>query len=303
MLRRKLFLVLLIVLFAMPTFAMIALVMNDQQVALSDLIVVGTIDSVKELPGVSNGLAGQAIVTVERVIKGDPTVKQVTVRYLLPPKLPPGVIVMDHGGMVLNAGFRQLFVLQRTQGGYTPVAGQQGIHSITDVDTLTALVKDATLTITIDTPIGPFYFGQTTPVKITVSNSGKTDVSIDQISLEGFFVSERLGSTVPLVEVRPAIPAVLNATDATPLTNTIPNKPVVAAGGKYQRTINITCSVPTGWQLLGPDTYIQTPALIRAQVIAQPIATEARGLGLQMSRAASSWTMSMVGYPPPQTLP
>lgn len=308
----RMILVVALSLVILPALAMMVLVTNEEQVATSDLIVIATVVSDEELPGIPEWQAGRACVKVEQVLKGSQETALAVIRHPVPPHLPPGMVVMDHGGFTLKAGDRRLFALARTTGGFAIVGGSQGMHQVTDAEKITALIKanpfsvtitrpvapdyDAKITNRPDTflPVGPFYFGESASVLITITNNSARDYLVHQTMLEGFLLSERMGGMLTFAQVRP--------TDTLPGVAVEKVNPVlIKSGQKLQNTIKVACSTPPGWQLLGSETYIMTPVLVRARIFIQPARRQDNEENVAMGYAvASPWALALTGYPLPK---
>lgn len=268
-------------------------VTDNDLLGTADLIIVGTIKSVTTLPYVPYWQAGQAIVTVEKVLKGAKVV-EVTVRYPLPPTPPPGMVIMDGGGMSLKAGQQQLFFLQRGQEGYQIIGQYQGMRPAADAEKYSEAIRAYPLNIALVGPLGPLYFGVKQTVKVKVTNSGFESIQIDAANLEGFFISSRMGSNLSYNILRQA-GGPLAGDDkllGTPLPQT------VQAGKSLEVLFTISCEAPQDWRLLSPDTYVQTPAAVRVKLFVQH-ANPTNGDITPSWSTASSWKTVMVGYAPP----
>ncbi len=277
-------------------------VSDNELIGTADLILIGTVKSVATVPNVPYWQAGQAMLTVEKILSPVPAqqgakLDTLTLRYPLPPIAPPGMIIIDGGGMSLHAGQQQLFFLQRDQAGWTIVGGSEGKRNVADADKFAEKIKAYSLSVALVGPSGPFYFGKNVAVKMRVTNSGDEPIQIAAANLEGFYCSARIGANVPFSNAQQQLlrPAVKN--ELSGLFAPLPPQ-VVKAHETLDMSVMIVCAAPTDWGLLSPDTYVQTAVTLRARICVQH-ANITNADTTPSWFAASAWQTVMVGYAPP----
>ena len=81
--------------------AMQVAVSDNDRMGQSDLIAVGTIVSDTRIPDVDYWRAGQVVIKIDQILRG-PKIDQITAIHAAPPIMPPGMIIMDHGGFNLT---------------------------------------------------------------------------------------------------------------------------------------------------------------------------------------------------------
>jgi hypothetical protein len=267
----------------LPATAMMVAVSDQELVATSDLVIVGTVKEAVRLPNVSYVYAGQAVVTVTRVLRG-PKLETVTVRHAMPPEMRGGMVVMDHGGFELTPGQQQLFFLTRTRDGYTITGGFQGMKPIGDADRFAGMLEKPSVEVTFAQAMKPIFFGQPQEVKFTVKNNTATPLNIHQPRLTGYYYS-------PLLEANFAINPVPANADGMLKAPTVP---CVEPGGEVTITQTFRYERPAAWLMLAPETYLLTPAALRATVFVQSTAPPLVGYPV-----TSPWQTVLIGYPPP----
>lgn len=317
---RVLLLMLTMILLISPVFAMMVAVSDQELVATSDLIVIGTIGKVYQIPDLPSWNAGRAEMKVEKVLKGSPTGELMMI-FPTVPVMPPGVIITDHGGMSFTNGQRQLFFLQRAQGGYAIVGNYQGVRQVDEVEKFAGLFNGQPVTLQVTEVSGPFIIGQKTVLTLLVTNNSKTDVvRILNSSPEAFFISERMGSYVSLVIVQPVdflLPKIDRVVEPIKQLNleagggaafapigTAPLPPPELKPGESKTiTLNLKAEMPQGWQLFA-GTYVQTPICFRIKSFIQKvIAQDAPVDAVQFNpgfQIASQWNQAMLGFAAPE---
>lgn len=300
-----------------PVFSMMIAVSDPELVATSDLIVIGTIGKVWQIPDVPSWNAGRAEMQVEKVLKGAP-VKALLMTFPTVPVMQPGVMIVDHGGMSFTTGQKQLFFLQRAQGGYTIVGNYQGVKQVTEADKFTGLLVSQPVTMKITALSGPFIIGQQTTVSLLFTNNSKTDtVRIINSTPEAFFISDRMGSYVSLTVVRPEdgllggkgtgksmdnIQVDLGNVVAIAPIGIVPMPPPELKPGESKEIkLNLKAEMPQGWQLFA-GTYIQTPINFRIKSFVQKVVKDAGVDETQFDRGiqfASPWSLGMLGFAAP----
>jgi hypothetical protein len=272
--------------------AQMARVSDPELIGTADLIMTGTVKSVSALPNRPSWQTGQAIITIDTVLRG-PKLDQVTVSYPVRPTLPPGERLTDAGGVRLTEGQQQLFFLQRAQGGYTIIGGAQGMRPVMDADTYFPKIQQYPLTV--EMKAGPCcYFGKTFAVAGVITNTGQEPIKLQSVALDGFYYSARMGNTITFeVPMR-------EASDASPMP--ITGYPPVTTGKSCKFFAPFRCDQPEDWRLLSPDTYVQTAAVLRLRVFVQQVGADGqvKGAGCYV---ASPWQTVMVGYAPPAEEP
>ena len=307
--------------FALPASAMMVAVSEPELVATSDLIVLGTISAVSQIPDVPNWYAGRATIQLERVLKGAAP-ESVDIVFPTVPVMPPGTVIVDHGGMSFTVGQQQIFFLQRAQQGYGIVGNYQGVRKPDEAQHFTSLIKEQVVVANIEGSPGPFLLGQQSVATFTLKNISLTkNVRVTYTYPEAFFLSERMGSYVSITVVpendgRPFLPpgAVIpiegvgqnmegNAVGKVQV-NAIGriNQPVVQEikpGTSLTVKMKLRPEMPQGWQFFA-GTFIQTPIVIRMKSHIQVTdPTDPRDV-VQNYQVATPWGLALLGYPQPE---
>jgi len=277
--------------------AQLVFVSDDELLATSDLIIIGTTLDDTRVPNVPYYQGGLATVRVDQVLRGQ-EVKTVVVQHAVAPIMPPGQVMSDHGGFSMQPQKQYLFFLSRAQCGYTIVGGGQGMRPPEDAKKFTTRMANLPVSITLAEPVGPFFFDRIVEVKISVANHSPLPVRIyANTPLVGYFYSPRSGDYVTFAMA--PIPQVIN-----PATSGIihmgDNPPPVEIPAGQSQTIQVKLSSvqPESWRMLTPDTYFVTPVAVRARVFIFPVrpnVTDNRG----GYNAASTWISSWVGFASP----
>jgi len=271
---------------------MMVAISPQELLGTSDVIVVGTVMLDTRLSEVPAYQAGQATVRVDRVLKGTAT-GNIAVRHAVPPVLPPGMIIADHGGFTLEPQSQYLFYLVRGQGGYTLVGGLQGRKPAAEADNVAQALKEIPLTVTLKEPLGPCYFGKPFEVTITVTNHGAQSVQLFERTLEGFFYSARAGTQLDLHTV--PTPA---ATSGGVRSGAIQQN-LLEAGHSQTMALQLALTQPESWKLLDADTYFLTPVAIRARIFVLPVDPNNPNNTQGGYHLTSTWVDTLAGYPPP----
>ena len=263
--------------------AMMAMLPDLEMVGASDLVIVGTVLEDQRVEAVPGRLEGRAVIRVDRVLKGE-AAGELVVYHAMPPQLPPGMIVMDHGGIILQPQSQWLFFLQRYPGGYTLTGGMIGRRPVEQEAHFVPLVKNFPVQVTLSAPVGPFYFDRKAPVTITVRNLSDAPVKYYQPRLEGLYYSPRFGSYI----IFRAVAGGLNAD--------VPAQPdTLEAKGERMITLPFFTAISPAWQAFTPDSYLLTPIFVRARLTVElpgdPHPTRIN--------AASPWLDTLTGFPPP----
>jgi hypothetical protein len=260
-------------------YALLGLDEAKNLVGTADLIVVGGVGERTLVPGVPEWLAGQATLRVDKTLKGVAG-ETVTVRY---PKW------LDESlARVMRPELRQLFFLQRSQGGYTLVEGMDGVRALDDMDRFQRTVETFPVTVSLAAMPPVVHFGVVQPVSVKITNPGKEPVQLLFVALEGYYYGTRLDKRMSF------------KTDQAADTLA---RPTIEAGGSLTVTVNAACNVPDAWQVFSPDTYLQTVAAVRATVLVNTLTKKADGkldaIFAPRFYAASGWTRITAGFPPP----
>lgn len=315
-----------------PSWSMMAYVSDQELVATSDLIVVGTVTAVTTLPDLPSWQAGKMTVRAEKMIKGAVKGEQITVRFPTVPKMPAGMIIMDHGGMVFNEGQQQLFFLVRNQGGYDIIGNSQGVRKPDEAAKFSAMVASIPIGISIAESFGTFIIGQISTCSVKITNNSKESITIPYTFAEGFFLSERMGNALQLSVVPNTTPGELkfqlenvmpvdkmvpldiedNAVMQQPMVIEIEDAiavelpmvmpeplppPEIAPGQSKVITVKVRCETPQGWQFFS-DTAIRTAVAVRVKLFVQSVTLNADkpAAGFYM---ASPWKTTFLGHPLP----
>lgn len=316
---RVFLMVLSMLLLISPVFSMMAAVSEPELVATSDLIVIGTIGKVWQIPDVPSWNAGRAEMKVEKVLKGSP-MEELLMTFPTVPVMPPGMIIMDHGGMSFTAGQRQLFFLQRSQSGYTIVGNYQGVKQVTEADKFGKLLQSQPLTIQIKEISGAFIIGQKTSITLLFTNNSKTDIlRVYSSNPEAYFLSDRMGSYVSLSVVQPidflqpkgGVEPIMPLDAAAgnekkmiaPIGGAALPPPELQPGESKEIKLTLKAEMPQGWQIFA-GTYIQTPINFRIKSFIQKVVVQdAGGNEAQFDRGfqfASPWNTAMLGFAVPE---
>ena len=285
--------VLALCLAAVPALAQLPYVSQNELLGSADLVIVGTPLSDTRLPNVPDWQAMQAVVRVDRVLKGTAT-GNITVRHAAVPIMPPGMMITDHGGFTLELNKPVLLFLAHAQGGYTIVGGGQGRRPAEDADVITQALKEFPYSVTLQEPVGPLYFNRAVAMTMTVTNNSALPVQVVTSSLEGYFYSSYAGASLTFQLIPPALaaaPAVWNTAGRANPTTIEPGKSFAITGA-------YAAIEPENWRLLSPDTYFITPAAVRASVFVLPMKPNAPN-NAGGFRMASPWINTWVGFPPP----
>lgn len=262
----------------LPAMAMMALVTEQELVATSDVAVVGTVKEDVMLPNVPAAFGGQATITVQRVLRG-PQVESVVVRHAVPPPMNNGMIIMDHGGFNLQPGQQQVFFLSRGRDGYTITGGFQGMKKPEEADRFAKSLAEPAITAVFAQPLRPIFFGQEFEVKVTVKNATASAFTVYQPRLLGFYYSTLLD---PWLAVNP------------PMVNDKQPTWTVKPGEELAIAQKFTYAAPASWKAFAPESYMLTPAAVRAQLFVQPATPQAMGYPI-----VTPWQTVLVGYAPP----
>ncbi|MEI6520681.1 MAG: hypothetical protein WCO98_11690 [bacterium] len=269
--------------------AMQVAVSDNDRMGQSDLIAVGTIVSDTRIPDVDYWRAGQVVIKIDQILRG-PKIDQITAIHAAPPIMPPGMIIMDHGGFNLTPGQKQIFFLQNGPDSFNFGFGYQGMQPVTDIEKYKNLIAMFPYKATLQTPIAPFYFGKPTDVTVTVKNTGADPIKLSPIMLEGKFYSPRMESYIQFEEARD---------DKQTMMLKMPDPVTVKPGEEGKVTAKFLTKKPASWQLFPADTYFQTPVLLRAKIyitIDTPVKTGQRQDGFYI---ASNWATVTIGFPLP----
>ncbi len=286
----RLLLLLTVLLLGAVARAQLAYVSENDLLGQADLIVVGTIVSETRDADVPNYMAMVTQIKVTQTLRG-PKLDTVTARHAAVPVMPPGMMILDHGGFTLPVGESRLLFLQRGPGGYTIVGGGQGVKPAEDADRIAKLVASFELSASLKDKVGPFYFNQPVVLQCAVKNSGDKAVRIYEPQVEGFYFSPRLGGFAQLQIVPPDKP---NANLTYPIT-VEPGKEVVVP-------VQVLLTKPPSWGLFSADTYLLTPLAVRARIYTDFGPDVKTGQTITRSPAfalASAWTLTLGGFPPP----
>jgi hypothetical protein len=261
----------------LPAVAMMAAVTEQELVATSDLVIVGTVQADVVLPDVQSWSAGKATITVNRLLRGAP-VETVTVRHAVPPSRENGMIIMDHGGFTLTPGQQQVFFLTRGRDGYTITGGFQGMRKPEEAARFSTMLTAPAVTVAYAATVRPIFFDQPYEIKLSVKNATDTAVNVYPPRLIGFYYSTLLD---PFLVINP--PAADNQTAV-----------LVKPGESATLTQKFTCAPTGNWKNFPPESFMLTPATIRAHVFVQTTATPPVGYPI-----TTPWQNIIIGYFPP----
>ena len=259
-------------------------------IGLSDLIVVGTVAG-----NTPCGNQQQVTLNVVRVLKGQP-VAQVTFLYhpLPSPALASERAAENHAaampGMLTAApaplAGQWLVFLQRAQGGWAGVAGNDSVQPAERADAFAALVKNFPLQATLNPSIGPLYFNQPFFEGGKVKNVGTVPYMVQTVWLEGYYVSPKFGQVVTII------------IDPHPLWNASAVLAPVQPGQEQPFQQSVIAQASAGWNGIDPATLFLTPIAVRAVMTASPVVAQDRLAANSLVTVASPWVNTLVGFPP-----
>ena len=263
---------------------------TGSQVTNSDVIVNGQVTGVQDVPtigGSANGggmkspMPGRGFNVVTEALTIQPN-------QVIMGAVPPGpitVLVTSYGGNnatpMPKVGDSDIFMVQRARDGFSCILSQ-GVKGIDTLDAVTKLVQAIPFTVKLTAPQSPLYFGQATPVSITLVNNSETAVQITSLNLAGFYYAKRMENYVQSM--------VSMSKDAAPK---FPMDPITLdANGKQTLTVFVNSMAPPSLALLGPDSYVITAASLHIEARYSDGTTTGQNLV-----ARSNWVDAMVGYP------
>lgn len=271
-----------------------AAVMNQNLVSTSDVIASATVTAVADVtPSGMGGAAGNSP-GVGKFGMGM-TIEELTLqpKQVLLGTVPDGTIkvrltIFNNGKDVTppKVGDANLYFLQRTKDGYSANL-TQNVQGINAVDDITKLVDEMPLTVKLTAPTGPLYFGQATPVTISLTNNTAAQIKISFMNLAGFYYASRMESWVQSMVASSPKPE-----QGKPMQEPF----TLDANGKQTLTVYATTMAPPSLALLGPDSYVVTYASLHMEVRFSQDAAVA-GQPAQNLVARSNWVDVMVGYP------
>ncbi len=266
---------------------------NQNLVSNSDVILSATVTAVQDVTpsgmgdrgnggSPASGMFGKGIVMQEITLQP----KQVLLGTVADGTIKVRMLIYNTGKDVTppKVGDANLYFLQRTKDGYsTNLTQVQGMNAVDDI---TKLVDEAPLTAKLTAPATPLYFGQATPITVSLTNNTAAQMKITFINLSGFYYANRMESYVQSMVA------------SAPKTE--PGKPMqepitLDANGKQTLTLYVTTLAPPSLALLGPDSYIVTFASLHADARFTQEAAVAGQPALN-SVARSNWVDAMVGY-------
>jgi hypothetical protein len=195
---------------------------------------------------------------------------------------------MDHGGFNLTPGQKQIFFLQNGPDNFNFGFGYQGMQPVTEIEKYKNLIAMFPYKATLQTPLGPFYFGKPTSVTVSVKNTGADPIKLGPLMLDGKFYSPRMESYIQFEEVRD---------EKQTLTFKMPDPIIVKPGEEGKITMKYMTKKPASWLLFPADTYFQTPILLRAKIfitIDTPVKAGQRQEGFYIG---TNWTTVTIGFP------
>lgn len=254
-------------------------------IGIRDLIVVGTVVSVKEnsvspLQPLSanimdNLIKGVAVLRVHEVIRGKYTAKEISVSYhIVPPWIAPGASQTRP-----RVEQQELFLLQRTADGYR-LHIETGMRPLADRAAVIQVIKAIPLEVTIVTPLKPCYFGRQSEIQVQVRNLTDRVVKYDSPQLAGVFYYTR-GMSTPGMPLPP-----------------MPAKMEIAARGVETIAIPFICQEPAEMAIFGAESYLLTPISISVSIVVFLSEAEKGELfDLILQTVKSPWENLYVGYP------
>ena len=262
----------------------------QQEIADSDIILSGTVTAARDVtpPGGSRTTG----LIVER------TIEQMTLQptRVLLGTLPAGPVTVlfydydNHKNFSLpKVGDQGVFFLLRAQDGLY-MAWPSGVKSLTTLDDIASQINTMPLSVTLTTP-APLYFGQASPVTITLVNHTATPLTITEGHLYGFYYARRIADGLQCILTPFAHPQEQKTGWGDPV--------VLPAHGTLTLALYTTTMAPPCLALLGADSFLLTLATLHADI------SFSTGVGdnRQSHIARSNWLDTLVGYPhnvPPQ---
>lgn len=266
---------------------------DNTVIGTSDLIVIGTItDVVVDNPGdltngnpMSSGKGSYNTTTsiqVDQILKGG-KVENINIKY------------SSFNDYKLGAKQQKIFLLKRTQGGFTLTA-YAGVLAPDQLEKVTKAIKELPLKITSEEAVGPLFFGKEIIVNAKVMNTGATPIELPQygFSVETYSFSPLVKDYLPITTQM-----VLPEGEKPDFNKTY----TIDAGGERTIKLRITCTMPQSWQLFTKDTYLQMPIALRLTVRSNP-AKDANNKPIPGSQcaAATPWSTVMIGYALPDDI-
>jgi hypothetical protein len=148
-----------------------------------------------------------------------------------------------------------------------------------EADRFAGMLAAPTISATFSQPVRPIFFGQEFEVKITVKNATASAFTVYQPRVIGYFFSTLLD---PWLVINPPM------VDGKQASWTVkPSEELVI-------TQKFTYSAPASWKAFAPESYMLTPAAVRAQLYVQPATPQAMGYPI-----TTPWQTALVGYAPP----
>jgi len=249
----------------------------------ADLVVVGVAGERSVVANVPEWMAGQMTIRVEKVLKGIVN-GPLVVRY---PKWLDDSLVKK-----LLPEQRQLFFLQRGQGGAGLVEGTDGIRGVDEVEKFSRLLEQYPVAVTLSAIPAVFRFGDVQQVTMRVTNTGKDPVQVLFTTLEGYYFGMRLDKRMSF------------RIDQSAGTDKGLVRANIDPGAEYSTTIAVSCNVPDAWQVFTPETYLQTVAAIRGVVLVNVLPrkadnTKADSIFAPRFYVGSKWVRTIAGFSPP----
>jgi hypothetical protein len=247
--------------------------MDQSQVGNSDVILTGSVTAVKESQTAPAGMVNGVMVT-------EITVKPDLVLWGTAPAGPVTVRLFGYGtaAQMPKVGDAHLFLLQRTHDGLTANL-TRGVKRLDAVDEINRDIKATSLTITLSAPETPLYFGQPTPLTITLTNTSATPMKISFLSLSGFYYANRMESIVQSM-------ISLNK------DRQVQTSFLLDANSKQTTMVYARAMAPPSLALFGPDSYLITVASLHMDA---RFSTDDSNVQNFITR--SNWVDALIGYP------
>lgn len=262
--------------------------LDEQMIGNTDLVVVGTITEVLEVPGTMgiqgeknfgnfrshNAIMKQISFSVEELLKGMDKTQKITV------SIPVQTNQKIDWPIV---GETKIFYLQKSQDGYAVVYGLQSIQALEKIEEADTLIKSVPLILTLNSIKNPLFIGKTTPITVTVTNLTDTPLTLRNFNLSGFFHAKRMESAI-------SFSTTLYDRQNMDTLAAIPQQITLDAKSTKEISLYVTTHLPQSMALLGPDSYMITIAALCGKV---SYSTD----NAKWLNTRSNWQDAYLGFP------
>jgi len=150
-----------------------------------------------------------------------------------------------------------LYAFRREQGGYALTApGDTAMRPAEELPKWEAILAAMPVRISAPQVQGSIIFGEKTKITITVKNPSDKEVKINNMFLQGFYLSKRLDTYVALYDLKKEDISEGMKADFMPRFD---NPLVLAPKSEKELTIYVKATPPSAWRLFEPDCLLITP--------------------------------------------